>query len=184
MYKTTRELLSELSPSELAILERRARELARQNIDTGAYEDHVSVLTFLLAGELYAVPVALVREVRPLKQLTRVPFAPPFVIGVINLRGNILSLIDIRKFLGTAGQELTDLHTTIVVEAAGLEVGILARRVHEVTLLSLTSLTPPPATVNSATLEFIEGVAENGIILLNLERILGDPRMIVNEGNN
>lgn len=183
MYKSARDLMSELSSAELAILERRARELARKSLEESSTGHFISVLTFLLAGETYAIPIETVREVRPLKQLTRVPFTPSFVVGVVNLRGNILSLMDIRKFLGTAGQELADLHITIVVEAAGLEVGILAKRVNEVAMLPLHELTLPPATISSTAQEFIQGVSSDGTILLNLAHILGDPRMIVNETN-
>ncbi len=170
------------SPEDWAILERRARELARPAVeDEAGLGERVEVLTFYLAGETYAVPVEHVREVRPLERLTPVPCTPNFVVGVVNLRGSILSLLDFRRLLDVPQEGIADLMSVIVVEAAGLEVGIAVNRVGEVVWLPLAELEEPPATVGGIEAEYITGVSAGGLILLNLETILGDERVVVNE---
>jgi purine-binding chemotaxis protein CheW len=169
------ELLSELSPQEIAILEERARALAHHT-DESAVEATISVLTFHLAKEIYAVPVELVREIRPLNRLTRVPFAPDFVEGVMNLRGNLLTLINLRRFLGIT-TERSDLQMVMVVEANGLEIGILTDRVSDVLTLPFSDLKPAP--MNTLAASYIDGVSAEGIIVINLIALLADPKLAI-----
>jgi purine-binding chemotaxis protein CheW len=174
------DVFSNLTPEEWFVLEQRARNLSRTTDQSdAALGEMIQVMTFQLASETYAAHVENVRLVQPLKRLTRVPWTPDFVVGVINLRGNLLSLIDIRKFFGIAGQEITDLMKFIVVEAGDISIGIVANRVDEVCLMPRDSFTDAPATINGIDAEFIEGVTGDGLILLDLDALLRDPRMIV-----
>ena len=173
------DLFTELTPQEIAVLEERARALARSMEEEADLRQMVEVLTFQIANEVYAVQVEHVREVRPLKRLSRVPGAPEFVVGVVNLRGSIYSLVDIRKFFGIARQEIADMMHMIMVEAAGLEVGILVRKVGEVIQQPLSEFVVPPLSHNEIAADYVTGVSPDGIILLNLKAIL--PNMIVNE---
>jgi purine-binding chemotaxis protein CheW len=171
--RTISELLSDLSPQEIAILEQRARDLARHSA-TDVVEAAVPVLSFQLAGETYAIDVEYLREVRPLKHLTRVPFAPKYIVGVVNLRGAILPLIDIRKILGSESQRLADMMVMLVVEHDGVEVGILAQKVHEITLLKTIGLASLPATLSGIETELIKGLSPDGTIFLNTQQVLSD----------
>ena len=107
-----------------AILEERARALAK-SADTQTGES-MPLVVFSLANETYGIATEHVREVQPLRGVTPVPCTPEFVVGVINIRGSIYSVIDIRSFFGVPKKEMTDSTKVILVNAAGLEVGILA----------------------------------------------------------
>lgn len=171
-----------LTPKEEAILRQRAHALAHQGLEESTpVSETAEVLTFHLGQEAYAIDVRFVHEARPLEQLTPVPCAPDFVAGVVNLHGDILSLLDLRKYLGVQQEGITDLMQIIVVEAAGLKLGILANRVDTVTWLPREDFEEPPATLAGAKAGYVRGVSAEGLILLDLEAILGDGRIIVNE---
>jgi purine-binding chemotaxis protein CheW len=178
---TLQEVMERMIDLDWAILEQRARELAGMTdteVDAG---EMIEVLTFYLGHETYAVEVRHVHQVRPLDRLTPVPCTPSFVVGVVNLQGEILSLLDFRRFLGIQQEGITDLMEIIVIEAAGLKVGLMAKRVDEVSRLPLAHFKEPPATINEAGAGFVKGVTPDGCILLDMEAILGNERIIVNE---
>lgn len=174
--------LQGFSRAEWAILKARAHELARPPEGEGERAaDVVQVLTFRLGRERYALPVENVREVRPLTDLTSVPCTPDFVGGVMNLRGNILPLIDIRKLVNVEHEGITDLMSVIVVEISGMEVGIMADEVDEVMRLPLSELQAASTTVSGIGAEYIKGITADALALLNLDTVLGEDRIVVNE---
>ncbi len=180
--KTLEEMRAGLTTEDWAILEARADALAQvATRETGPAAEAIEVLTFYLGAETYAINVAYARSARLLDQLTPVPCTPDFVAGVVNMQGSILSLLDISKFLGIRREGITDLMQIIVVEAAGLRIGILANQVGEVTQIPLADLQEPPATVNGLSARYIKGVTLEGSILLDLEAVLGDERIIIND---
>src|SRR5688572_7065199 len=108
------------------ILRARARALARPPAHTQGAEAWLHVLEFRLAQERYAIETRYVREVYPLKDLTPLPCTPPFVLGIVNVRGRILPVVDLKKFFDLPEQGLSDLHRVILLEGNGLELGLLA----------------------------------------------------------
>ncbi|MDO9450880.1 MAG: chemotaxis protein CheW, partial [Rugosibacter sp.] len=95
------------------ILKVRAQALAREPVSAEAADGHVEVVEFLLAHERYAIDLSYIREVAPMENLTPLPCTPAFVLGIVNLRGEILSVIDIRKFFDLPEKGLTDLNKII-----------------------------------------------------------------------
>ncbi len=180
--KTLAGLRAGFGPEEWAILEERASTLAEVAADeTGPSSESIEVLTFYLAAEAYAINVLYARSARRLDYLTPVPCTPDFVAGVVNLQGSILSLLDISKFLGIQREGITDLMHVIVVEAAGLKIGILANQVGEVIRIPLVDFQEPPATIHGLSARYIKGVTREGLILLDLEAVLSDERIIIND---
>jgi len=179
--KVVHEIMAKMTDLDRAILEQRAQELAHIAGTDTEDREMLEVLVFHLGSESYAVEVRYVHQVRPVDRLTPVPCAPNFVIGVINLQGEILSLLDFRRFLGVTEEGITDLMEVIVVEAAGLKIGLMANRVDAVKWFPLEDFEEPPATVNQIGAQFIKGVTSDGLILLDLEAILGDERIIVDD---
>ena len=162
-----------------AILEKRARALARTaKVDTGEMTQFV---VFSLANETYGIPTNYVKEVQPLRDVSPVPCTPGFVVGVINIRGAIYSVVDIRQFLGVPEQEMTDLTKVILVDAAGLEVGILADDVSGSMNVPLAEIKPPLATAAGIKEEYIQGVTKDMLIILNLDTLMRDERIVVHE---
>ena len=100
----------------LHMLELRARALARQPESTAGDRAVLEVVVFRLGGETYALEITHVREVHPLRGLTPLPGVPPFVAGLVNVRGEILSVVDLRDFFGLPAGETTDRNRVIVLE--------------------------------------------------------------------
>lgn len=101
------------------ILRARAKALAQPPKDEPEADTLLDVLEFRLAEERYAVEIRHVSEVHPLKELTPLPGTPAFVLGVVNVRGRILPVVDLKKFFELPDEGLTDLHRIILVEGNG-----------------------------------------------------------------
>lgn len=161
------------------ILAERARTLVKSTqVQTG---ETMQVVAFSLANETYGIATEFVKEVQPLRDVTPVPCTPELVVGVINIRGSIYSVIDIRRFLGAPKKEIADLTKVILVDAAGLEVGILADDVSGATSVLVSEIKPPLAAQTAAKEEYIQGITPKMLIILNLEALLRDERIIVHQ---
>jgi purine-binding chemotaxis protein CheW len=161
------------------ILEERARALTKSTeIQAG---ESMQLVVFSLANETYGIATDYVHEVQPLRQVSPVPCTPDFVVGVINIRGSIYSVIDIRSFFGVQKQDITELTKVILVNAAGLDVGILADDVKGATSIPLAEIKAALAAQSAAKDEFVQGVTKDMLIILNLEALLKDERIIVHQ---
>ena len=172
---------SEPAPDEKkAILRKRAKLLARQPLQekTGGGLD---VLEFLLTYETYAIEMRWVAETYPLKDLTPLPCTPPFVAGIINVRGRILSVIDIRKFFDLPEKGLTDLNRVIIVNNGEMEFGILADEILGTRTIPLSEVQPPPLTLTGIREEYLKGVTRERTAILDGARLLADKNLIVHE---
>ncbi|TAN09623.1 MAG: chemotaxis protein CheW [Chitinophagaceae bacterium] len=168
-------------PEALQILRARAQALARPPESELAPQASVEVLEFRLATERYAIETHYVREVQPLKNLTTLPCTPPFVLGIVNVRGRIVPVLDLRKFFDLPEQGLTDLHRVILVGGNDLEFGLLADMRVGVRSIALDSLQPAPATLSEIGAGYLMGVAAEGLVVLDMARILADPAILVHE---
>ncbi|MEX0804168.1 MAG: chemotaxis protein CheW [Candidatus Binatia bacterium] len=167
--------------NEHQILKARARALARPPESLKHTEAAIEVVEFGLAQERYALPTAAVREVFPLKDLTPLPCTPPFIVGVINVRGQILPVIDIKKFFDLPQQGITDLHKVIIVHHDEMDLGILADVVFGVRAIPLNTLQPSLPTLTGIREEYLRGVTAERLVVLDVIKILADPRIIVQE---
>jgi purine-binding chemotaxis protein CheW len=163
------------------ILKARAKALARPRESLKHTEAVIEVIEFGLAQERYAIPTAAVREVYPLKDLTPLPCTPPFVLGVINVRGQILPVIDIKEFFDLPEQGITDLHKVIIVQHEELELGILADVVLGMRMLQINVVQPSLPTLTGIREEYLKGVTAERLVVLDVAKILADPKIIVNE---
>ena len=164
---------------EKAILLDRAQALARITREESG--EMTQLVVFSLATETYGIATHMVREVQPLRDVSKVPCTPNFVIGFINIRGAIYSVVDIRDFLGVPSQEITDSTKVILVNAANLEVGILADDVLGEISVPLSDIKPPLATRGGIKEEYIEGVTREMLSILNLDELMRDERFIIHE---
>lgn len=163
------------------ILRARALALARPPEHAPAAATLLEVLEFRLAQERYALEVRYVREVYPLKDLTPLPCTPPFVLGIVNLRGRILPVLDLKKFFDLPEQGLTDLHRIILVQGHELELGVLADAVMGVQSIPADSLQASLPTLTGIRSDYLKGVTAERLVILDAARILADPRIIVHE---
>jgi purine-binding chemotaxis protein CheW len=170
----------EISPEERhGILKDRARALAREPRETAG--GTVEVLEFLLAYERYGIEMSWVRETLPLRDITPVPCTPPFVLGLINVRGQIMSVIDIKRFFDLPAKGLTDLNKVIIVHGEGMEFGILADAVFGVRAIPLAELQPSLPTLTGVREEYLKGVTKERLVILDGKKLLNDRKLIVHE---
>ncbi|WP_018660083.1 chemotaxis protein CheW [Heyndrickxia acidiproducens] len=140
------------------------------------------VIVFQLNDKEYAVPVQQVLSIEKLQHITRVPHTPPYVSGVINLRGVIIPVIDLkRRFAMESAQENAQESAEkrsckfIIVNIADIEVGLLVDEATDVLDLDDGAIEPEPEVVNSSKEEYISGVAnlnQRLLMLLNLDKVL------------
>ena len=161
------------------VLRERARALAREPKPTGMAQEFLEVIEFRLASETYAVETAFVREVHPMKDFTPVPGTPPFVLGIINLRGQILSVIDLKKFLNLPDRGLGELNKVIVIRNDRTEFGILADVILGTHSIPRAAIQPPLPTVTGIGAEYLRGVTGDRVIILDAEKILADEHVVV-----
>ncbi|MDI6710287.1 MAG: chemotaxis protein CheW [Bacillota bacterium] len=133
------------------------------------------VVVFQLAEQTYGVDIARVYEIIRMEAITRVPRAPQFVEGVINLRGRIIPVIDLRRRFGMPQNEQTRASRIIIVEMNGMTVGMVVDAVLEVLRLPADSIEPPPPVINGIDSAYLRGIAlwgERLIIMLDTEKVL------------
>ncbi len=133
------------------------------------------LVVFGLTQELYGVDIGRVQEIIRMQTITEVPRAPEFVEGVINLRGGIIPVIDLRKRFGMSHDDHDKETRIVVVEMGGQRVGLVVDRVSEVLRVPTANIEPPSAlvtTVESAYLRAIAKLEDRLIILLDLDRVL------------
>ncbi len=128
----------------------------------------VRVLSFSLGSENYGVRVTEVKEVLRVPRLTRVPNAPDFIVGVMNLRGEIISVIDLKFFLGLGGREMTKESMIVVTDAGGALMGILVDGVKDALDIEETAIQPPLGTVKKEVAEYTKGEVQFGETILSL----------------
>lgn len=163
------------------ILRERAKSLARVPSAGPAAGSTLDLLEFRLASERYGLETRYVHEVHPLRELTPLPCTPEFVLGIVNVRGRILPILDLKKFFQLPDQGLTDLHRIIHLRGNGLELGLLADVMVGVRRVPLDRLQPSLPTLTGIRAEYLKGVTEERLVVLDLERLLSDPKIIVHD---
>jgi purine-binding chemotaxis protein CheW len=164
------------------ILTERARVLARP---VEAAVDTISDLrlaTFALANERYGIEARLVVEISRLVDYTPLPHAPPHLVGVTNVRGEILPVFDLRALLGLSRRALDDLSRLVVLGKERAEFGILADSTREFVALSAMDLLPPPPTVSDGARPYLRGVTKDALIVLDGSALLEDRRLFCDQG--
>ena len=134
-------------------------------------------VTFKLENEVYGVNVMQVQEVLRYTERAPVPGAPDYVLGIINLRGNVVTVIDTRLKFGLMPAEVTDSSRIIIIEAEKQVVGILVDSVAEVVYLKASEIDPAPSVGTEESARFIQGVSnrkEDLLILVDLNKLLSD----------
>lgn len=140
-----------------------------------ASTDLLQLVTFHLGNEEFAVDILRVQEINRMVNITSVPNSPHFVEGVINLRGKIIPVIDLRKRFLMESKEHDKQTRIVVVDVEGKTVGLIVDSVSEVLRLPLDTVEPPPSIVAGVDAEYIHGVGkleDRLLILLDLRKIL------------
>lgn len=159
-----------------------SKEVARQNDEVGGIErqaaDEEHLVTFKIDTEEYGIKIQEVQEINRMTEVTKIPRAPHYIDGIVNLRGNIIPVLDLRKLFSLSEKELTDATRIIIVDYGGMKTGIIVDSVSEVVRFEKSLIELPPEILSSGIdSDFVQGVGklDGGrriILILNLEKVL------------
>ena len=143
----------------------------------GGDDEVLQWVTYRLGDETYGINVMQVQEVLRHTEIAPVPGAPEYVIGIINLRGNVVTVIDTRARFGLPEGEITDNTRIVIIEAEKQVIGILVDSVAEVVYLKASEIDEAPNVGNDDSARFIQGVSNREgelLILVDLNQLLSD----------
>ncbi len=163
------------------ILEARAKKIRGLGKKQESPGESAMVVCFLLAGEYYSIESIYVSEVLRMKGLTLIPGAPSFVVGVMNNRGKIIPVINLKFLFNLKEKGLIETTTIIVLKKGEMEFGIVADAIEGTREIFFNTLSSPPVTIQGIGAEYIKGIAQDGQILLNGDHVLTDKTFIVNQ---
>lgn len=149
--------------------------MAQQAQHTGGADPVIQWVTFKLAGETYGINVMQVQEVLRYTEIAPVPGASYYVLGIINLRGKVVTVIDTRSRFGLPSGEINDNTRIVIIETGSHVVGILVDAVAEVVYLRQSEIDMTPNIGNDDSSKFIQGVCNKGgelLILVDLDKLL------------
>jgi purine-binding chemotaxis protein CheW len=162
------------------VLSPRKIVIEAEDIETSSEVATIKLLAFLLGEENYCVGIEEVKEIIHLTHVTRVPHTPSFIRGVINLRGKIVSLLDIRHFFSLTESEDTKEKRILITDTTGPFIGILVDKVKGSFDISHSSVQPPLPTLNSSVIEYTKGQIQNNdeiYTYLDLRKILSSEKI-------
>jgi purine-binding chemotaxis protein CheW len=167
-----------LSSTEAKDLKAMGRDDGKQST-AASHEalDEEQFVSFLVENEEFAVDIQQVQEIIRMTDITRVPQTPDYVEGMINLRGSVLPVLDMRKRFGIAAKEADDATSILVVDVDGEKTGVIVDDVREVLRLNRSAIEPPPPVIAGVDAAFIRGVGKRGagkrmLILLDLQQVV------------
>ena len=167
--------------TERTLLKQRARDLARVPEKVAQTSGMIEVVEFELSGERYAFELAHVREVCALREITPVPCTPDFVVGIVNLRGKILTVIDLRKFFALPAAGITQLNQIVILEDGRTRVGILVDAISRAQSVPVEKLQASLPTLGGIRTDYLRGVTPAQMAVLDAARILTDERILIME---
>jgi purine-binding chemotaxis protein CheW len=142
----------------------------------------IQLVGFRLDNEDYAIAITKIQEIILMKPITRIPQVPDFIEGLINLRGSVIPIVNLRKRFGLLPREVDDETRTIVVNIHDKTVGCVVDAVTEVRRINRDQIQPPPLSVLAISHQYISGLArldDRLLIILDIERLFEDQSQVV-----
>lgn len=166
--------------SQQEILKARAIEnSANDNSSQVIVKKPITIIKFALLSHIYAFETKYISEVLLNKKITPIPGTPPFVWGVINLRGKIVSAINLQTFFKMGDKGLTDQNHLIVLSTQEMFFGVICDKVFGIFTEDESLSQAPPSTLNENYLKYISGILPDNSILLNAHKILTSSEIII-----
>ncbi len=137
--------------------------------------DLVELATFYVGNALCGMDILKIQEINKVMQMTKVPQAPSYVLGILNLRGQIVTIIDLGKKLGLGESDTSNAPRNIIVNSSGGHVGLLVESISDVITADMSKTEPAPANMNGIQGEFFTGVCKTDKLLigiLDIEKVL------------
>jgi len=163
------------------ILKERAEFLSIEPEERIIEGTSLGIVIFRLSYETYAIESSFIQEVQPLKDFTYIPGVPAFILGIVNIRGRIISIVDLKKFFNLEEKGLGQLNLLIIIKNEKMELGILADDIIGISSVPLDSIKPVPSSISGIGKEYLRGVTKEHMIVLNAENILNDQKIIIDQ---
>lgn len=164
-----------------SILKQRARLLMVKPRKYDKSPEKIELLEFSISDEHYGIVVEYICEVISSKEFTPLPCTPNFILGIINVRGKIIAVMNLKKFLNLPDKTEIGNNKIIMVKHGDIELGILADEIFGSRDVILNKLQPAVTTVSGILNDYITGVTEDRLIVLNIKTLLENDRIIINE---
>lgn len=162
-------------------LKERAKTIAKQNEKSEDNGDYLEIVEFFLSEEKYALELKHIREVYSIKELTHLPFSPSFVLGIVNLRGQVLSIIDLKELYELSTGGCTENQQVIILSSDTMEFGILTDGIVGVSKIPVNLIQPWISTFKNYMAEHIKGITKEHTVVLDGEKILSDKKILLRE---
>jgi purine-binding chemotaxis protein CheW len=166
------------------ILHERAVALAREYADEECKGEQIDITVFHLGNERYAFESHLIREVVACGGYTPLPCVPPFIAGIMSLRGRILALIDLQRLLELPGDRVNENCTVFVLSHDGMEFGVIASDIEGNMRITSSSLREDFPALDWVGGKYLRGVTSERLAVLDGLKLLHDPALVVNEEIN
>lgn len=162
------------------LLAERALLLAREQKQSEATQsDRLLAIAFLVGEQRFAIEVRHIVEIVGLQQIARVPGAPPFIAGIANVRGRVVTLIDLRRLFGDTREGIVDLKRAIVVADQQTQVGFLSEEI--IGTVQYAKHTLQATQVGAGWDRFTRGMSEDLVMVLDTSAIINDPKVIIDD---
>ncbi|MGY3802802.1 chemotaxis protein CheW [Pigmentibacter ruber] len=162
---------------EQEILKKRAVELAISLDEEKTNFETVEIVEFQLSDERYAIESTSVREVYSLKEFTQLPSIPKYILGVMNIRGEVITVVDLKNLFEIPKKELQTLQKVIVIEQNNLVLGILVDNIVGVYLLNKSEIKQGVPTLTDIRSEFLLGVTKDQLVIIDAIKFINDIKL-------
>ena len=149
------------------ILQTRASKLATSSDAGEKAEEQICLLEFRVNEETYGIEIRYTKEVAPFTEYTSLPDTPEFILGIMNIRQRVTSIMDLKKVLNIPNKEEEKKRQVVVIEENGLEFALLVDEIIGMKVISKSSVQPPPSTFSGLQKDLLLGVTQEKLILLN-----------------
>lgn len=167
---------------EQALLRMRAERAALSSLDTPEVLATIDTLVVMLGDEPYGLPLrSLTAAYQVTTPIIPVPCTPPFVAGVVNIRGHVVPVIDLAVLLGASSTTTSDFTAIVVANNDDMTVAFHVNAIGDAILVKIGELVPVSGLFDLAKREYLQGALPDGTIVLNMDAILNDPALIVDE---
>ena len=163
------------------ILKERAEKLALLGTSEQIKTPSLEVVVFVLAGEKYAIESCYILEVYPIKEITYLPCSPSFIYGVMNIRRKIYSIIDLRILLHLPIAKTNGSSKAIIIGNEHMSFGLYTELIHDLRKLQISEIQDPLPSMTGIYQEFIKGITEDRLVLLDGEKLLNSNTLIIQQ---
>jgi purine-binding chemotaxis protein CheW len=150
-------------------------------------EKELTLVTFALGKEMFGVPIQQIKEIIRVCEIIHVPNTPPFMEGIINLRGSVVCVMDLRKRFHVSNPELSHFNRILIIEMKERILGLIVDKTSEVVRLSESSLDPIPPEMKSMDTRFLKAVGKNAdrfILIIDVEKMFSTEELLKMEAKN